>query len=283
MSFIPLSVLIPVKNEILNLGSCLDPLKNWANEIIVVDSQSTDGTIKLAVSYGAEVIQFYYEGGWPKKRQWVLDNHTFKNDWVLLLDADEILTPESKTEIEKAILQKDYDGFYLWFRLEFLGRVLTKSDPGLRKLSLFRAGKGKFEKRFEAQDSSMACIEQHEHIVVDGKVGTIKSPITHKNLNSLSRFIIKHDEGSNYECRVHTEGLKTDIIEKFWGKKEERRRYLKKKLIRNPISPIFLFIYLYFFKGGFLEGRPGFYYIVYQCMYWYFVSSKIYEIELMKK
>ncbi len=283
MQGIQLSILIPTKDEILNLGTCLDQLKDWANEIVVIDSQSTDGTIELAKSYGAEVVQFFYQGGWPKKRQWALDNYPFKNKWILLLDADEILTPASKNEIGKAISQSDFDGFYLWFKLEFLGRTLTKSDPGLRKLSLFRLGKGKFEMRFEAQDNSMSHVEIHEHVVVDGKVGTIKSPITHKNINCLSRFIIKHDEYSNYESHVHTEGRITEIAEKFWGSKEERRRYVKRKLIRNPIFPILVFIYLYIFRGGFLEGRPGFYYIIYQCIYLYFVGSKIYELELNKK
>lgn len=279
MSNLQLSILIPTKNEELNIGACLDQLKDWVNEIVVIDSQSTDNTINIAKSYGAEVIQFYYKGGWPKKRQWALDNYKFRNKWILLLDADEILTKESKKEIENAIVQNIYDGYYLWFRLEFLGRVLKRSDPGLRKLSLFKLGIGKFEKRLEDQNITMACIEQHEHVIVNGNVGTIKSFINHRNVNNLSRFIIKHDEGSNYESRVHIEGGTTDLVERFWGSKEERRRYIKKRLIRNPFAPFAFFLYLYVFKLGFLEGYPGFYYIIYQCIYLYFVSSKIYEIE----
>jgi glycosyltransferase involved in cell wall biosynthesis len=277
-----ITIIIPTRNEEKNLPECLEPIYQWAQKIIVVDSKSTDKTNEIAQKYGAEVILFDYKGGWPKKRQFILDTYSFKTSWVFLLDADEILTPDSKNEIEKAINSLEYDGYYLFFRMEFLGRMLIHSDPGLRKLCLFKTGKGQFEKRFEAQNMSMGDMEVHEHVIVNGKVGNLHKPILHRNVNNLSRFIIKHDEYSNYECKVHTEGLKTNIKERFWGKKEERRRYLKKKLIRNPLSPIFFFFYLYVFKGGFLEGKPGFYYVLYQCIYLYFVGSKIYEIEHTK-
>jgi glycosyltransferase involved in cell wall biosynthesis len=282
MPKVDITVIVPTKNEEKNLANCLEPLQGWANKIIVVDSISKDKTADIAQNFGAEVIPFDYKGGWPKKRQFVLDTFTFTTSWILLLDADEILTPDSKKEIEIAINNTEFDGYYLLFRMEFLGRMLVRSDPGLRKLSLFRTGKGGYEKRFEAQDNSMGDMEVHEHVIVNGKVGTLEKPILHRNVNDLSRFIIKHDEYSNYECRVHTEGAETDIKERFWGTKEERRRYLKKKLIRNPLAPIAYFFYLYFLKGGFWEGMAGFYYVLYQCIYLYFVSSKIYEIEHLK-
>lgn len=274
-----ITVIVPVKNEEKNLAFCLEPLAGWAAHIVVADSGSTDATGSIAQQYGAEVVQFQYKGGWPKKRQYVLDTYPFQTEWILLLDADEILTAESKRQIEQAIQSNDYQGYYLWFRMEFMGRVLLRSDPGLRKLSLFKTGAGSFEKRYGDQDISMGDMEVHEHVVVQGKVGELMAPITHRNYNNLSRFIIKHDEYSNYECRVHIAAEKTAISEKFWGTKEQRRRYLKKKLIRNPVAPFLYFLYLYFFKLGFLEGYPGFYYALYQCIYLYFVNAKIYELE----
>ena len=283
MAKVDITVIVPTKNEEQNLASCLEPIHDWAEKIIVVDSNSTDKTAAIAESYNAEVILFDYKGGWPKKRQYVLDTYAFSTSWVLLLDSDEILTAEPKQEIENAIAKNDMDGYYLFFSMEFLGRMLKRSDPGMRKLSLFRAGKGKYEMRFDAQNSSMGDMEVHEHVIVDGKVGQLDKPILHRNLNDFSRFIIKHDEYSNYESKVHTTGMDTEIKMRFWGTKEERRRYLKKKLIRNPLAPVGYFFYLYVLKGGFLEGRPGFYYILYQCIYLYFVSSKIYEIEIAKK
>jgi len=283
MAKVDITVIVPTKNETKNLACCLEPIYEWAAKVIVVDSNSTDNTAEIAESYNAEVILFNYQGGWPKKRQYVLDNYHFSTAWILLLDSDEILTPVSKRAIENAIAKSDMDGYYLSFNMEFLGRMLRRADPGLRKLSLFRTGKGKYEKRLDAQNSSMGDMEVHEHVIVDGKVGELTEPILHRNLNDLSRFIIKHDEYSNYESRVHTSGAATEIKARFMGTKEERRRFLKKVLIRNPLAPVAFFFYLYLLKGGFLEGRPGFYYVLYQCMYLYFVSSKIYEIETAKK
>jgi len=279
---IDLTIIIPTRNEEKNLPFCLEPLHKWAKKIIVIDSNSVDKTSSIAKKFDAEVIEFNYQGGWPKKRQYVLDNFDFQTEWILLLDADEILTDKSKIAIEEAITSSIYDGYYVWLKMEFFGKMLIHSDPGLRKLSLFKAGKGNFEKRFTSQDNTMGDMEVHEHVVVSGKVGEIKTPILHRNFNSMSRFIIKHDEYSNYECKVHTQGSETNIKAKFFGSTEERRRYIKKKLIRNPIAPIVYFLYLYILRGGFREGYPGFYYILYQCIYLYFVNSKIYELERSK-
>ena len=99
MNRVPVSVLIATRNEAENIDRCLAALHDWADEIVVVDSQSEDGTIDIAQSFGATVIQFFYEGGWPKKRQWALNTYNFRNAWILLLDADEILQPAIKKEI----------------------------------------------------------------------------------------------------------------------------------------------------------------------------------------
>ena len=187
---VDITVIIPTKNEERNLAFCLEPLKGWARKIVVVDSNSTDHTHSIAGRYNADVILFDYQGGWPKKRQFVLDTYAFETGWILLLDADEILTAESKAEIAAAIQKSDCDGYYLWFGLEFLGRVLKRSDPGLRKLCLFRTGKGNFEKRYGNQDNSMGDMEVHglgsNHVLrfVDFAIHEIK-------INTLVKHIIK--------------------------------------------------------------------------------------------
>ena len=277
---VDITILIPTKNEELNLESCLRPLIGWAEKVLIVDSGSTDKTIDIAAQYGIEVIQFNYLGGWPKKRQSILENYSFQTEWILLLDSDEILTSSIKTEISEKITNKDVDGYYLFFKIEFLGRMLNYAAPPLRKLSLFRKGRGNFERRLTDQDASMGDMEVHEHVYVEGVVREIKSPVLHRNSNSISRFIIKHDEYSNYESRVHLFGEETSIkIKYFGGTKEEKRRFLKAKLIRFNFSPLLLFIYNYFLRFGFLDGRQGFYFVLYQSIYLYFVNSKMFEIE----
>ena len=227
--------------------NCLKEVIDWAEKVLIVDSNSTDCTRSIATEYGAEIIDFNYNGGWPKKRQFVIDNYKFKTEWILLLDADEVLTDKIKKAIFSATLNDNFDGYYLWFKMFFLGRFLRFSDPGMRKLSLFRVGKGSYEMRYENQDISMGDMEVHEHVVVQGTVGTIKEPIMHLNYNSLSRFIFKHDQYSNYEAKVHIEGTDKELPSKFFGSFEQRRRFLKKMFIENPLSPLFYFIYLYWF------------------------------------
>jgi len=280
MSKISLTVIVPTKNEEKNLATCLMPLVGWASKIIVVDSLSTDLTKAIAMEHGVEVINFNYKGGWPKKRQHVLDTYDFKTDWILLLDCDEILTEMVKNEIAAACNQKNFDGYYLYLEMFFLGKMLKYACPPVRKLSLFRTGLGKFEKRYEEQNQSMGDMEVHEHVLVNGKVGELKNPVMHINFNSLSRFIIKHNEYSNYECKVINYGTADELRPNLFGSREQRRRYFKLKLVRNSLSPVLYFFYLYIFKLGFLDRKPGFLYIIYQCIYIYFINSKIYEDDL---
>jgi len=99
---VPVSVIVPIKNEAANLPRCLASVK-WADEILVVDSASTDGSIAIAQQHGAKVVQFEFNGTWPKKKNWALENLQFRNEWVFVLDADEALPPEAETEFAQAI------------------------------------------------------------------------------------------------------------------------------------------------------------------------------------
>ena len=138
---LPVSVIIPVRNEARNLPRCLASLGD-VGEVYLVDSQSTDETVRIAQSYGASVVQFHYRGGWPKKRQWAMDTLPLAYDWVLLLDADEVLTPELSAEIQHAIRDPHFDGYYIALEMHFLGRRLRHSGASFWKLSLISQGPG---------------------------------------------------------------------------------------------------------------------------------------------
>jgi Glycosyltransferases involved in cell wall biogenesis len=106
----PLSVLIPVKNEAANVRDCISGV-SFAEEIVVVDSASTDGTQAIAEGAGARVVQFVWNGKLPRKKNWALENIPWQNEWVLIVDADERITPELEREIRQAIRRTDVDGF----------------------------------------------------------------------------------------------------------------------------------------------------------------------------
>ena len=280
---LPVSVLIPVRNEARNLPRCLEALRD-VGEVFVLDSQSTDNTVEIARSYGAEVVQFHYPGGWPKKRQWAMDTLPLAYDWILLLDADEVLTPELTAEIGQAIRSESVNGYRICLQMYFLGRTLRHCDANFWKLSLLRRGKGRYECRLKDQDASMADMEVHEHVVVDGAVGELKHSLIHHNVESLSRYIQKHDEYSNWESRVLAQGdAASGALPPAWfGSQAQRRRWLKLRLFGIPGSPVLLFLYRYLFRFGFLDGVPGLIYCGFQAVQMFHTKAKIYELKLQR-
>ena len=278
---LPLTVIIPVRNEAHNLPRCLESLKS-VGEVYVIDSQSTDDTGVVARSCGAKVVQFHYAGGWPKKRQWAMDTLPLAFDWILLLDADEVLTPDLADEITKAILDPNIDGYYIALQIHFLGRRLRHSGASFWKLSLFRKGLGRFECRLQDQDASMADMEVHEHVVVNGTTRKLSYPLIHHNIESLSRYIQKHNEYSNWEARVWCDGSRDkndeDIKPSLWGTQAQRRRWLRRRFLWMPGSPLAFFLYKYVWSLGFLDGVPGLIYCAMQGIQFFHIKAKIYEL-----
>ncbi len=277
---LPVSVIVATRNEEKNLPRCLEALRE-VGEVFVIDSGSTDATPEIARSFGAKVVQFHYQGGWPKKRQWAMENLPLAFDWILLVDADEALTPQLAAEIRRSVLNEKVNGYYVSLRMHFLGRVLRHGDATFWKLALFRRGKGRYECRFRDQDSSMADMEVHEHVVVDGPSAHLEHPLIHHNVESLSRYIQKHDEYSNWEARVLLQGEtnNSELPPAFFGTQAQRRRWLKKKLYAVPGSPVLLFFYRYILRGGFIDGVPGLIYCGFQAVQMFHTKAKIYELK----
>lgn len=279
---LPITVIIPARNEARNLPRCLESLRG-VGEIYVVDSQSSDATVAIAESHDAKVVQFHYRGGWPKKRQWAMDSLPLAYDWVLLLDADEALTPALAEEIREAIRDPEVNGYYLALQMHFLGRPLRHCGAQFYKLSLFRAGKGRFECRLKDQDSSMADMEVHEHVVVEGATATLRNAVSHHNIESLSRYIQKHNEYSNWEAQLWMQGSASDELPpSLFGNQAQRRRWLRQKFFGLPGSSLMFFIYKYAFRLGFMDGVPGLIYCALQGIQFFHIKAKIYELNLAK-
>jgi hypothetical protein len=156
--------------------------------------------------------------------------------------------------------------------------MLRHGDTALWKLYLFRRGKGRFEKRLERQDASMADIEIHEHVAVDGAVGRLTNPVRHENWNSLDRYIAKHNEYSNWEAHVFLHGTDGELRPSLWGNQAQRRRWLKRKAMMLPGTPLWRFLYIYFGRLGFLDGRAGFTYALFKFVQTFHVKAKIMEL-----
>lgn len=282
-SKIPVSVLIPAKNEQANLPACLTSVQR-ADEVFVVDSQSSDRTVEVAKNYGANVVQFQFNGRWPKKKNWSLDNLPFRNEWVLIVDCDERITPELWEEIAQVIKNNEHDGYYLNRRVYFLGTWIRHGgkypDWNLR---LFKHKVGRYENLCTEDIPNTGDNEVHEHVILPTKAGYLKNDMIHEDFRDLYHWIERHNRYSNWEARVYYNILtgKDDngtIGANFFGDAVQRKRFFKKLWVRLPFKPFFRFILFYVIQRGFLDGKAGYIYGRLLSQYEYQIGVKLYEL-----
>lgn len=283
---IPLSVIIPVKNEERNLAACLASVA-FADEVWVVDSHSTDRTGEIAREHGAQLVQFDYGGGFPKKKNWALANLPFKHEWILLLDADERVTPELEEEIEAILAQPgEIDGYYVNRKLIFLGRWIKHCGwyPSWN-MRFFKHRKGRYEKLEAEEVENAGDVEVHEHVVLDGQAGYLKHDLLHEDFKSVFHFIERHNRYSNWDAKVYYNfahgigGGDSQIGASLFGSPLERKRYIKRLWARMPFRPLLRFIWMYVVKRGFLDGRPGLIFCTLMTMHEAVIGAKLYEQE----
>ncbi|GAB5559638.1 MAG: hypothetical protein SynsKO_12850 [Synoicihabitans sp.] len=253
---VPVSFLIPVRNEASNLPRCLASIR-WADEVVVVDSHSTDDTGKIANRHGATLLQFDFNGTWPKKKNWALENVPFRNEWVFILDADEVLPAGTDEEVARIVQDPSHpiDGYWINRRFQFMGKWLKHAYYPNWNLRLFRHRLGRYE---QITDSATASgdNEVHEHIIVRGETGRLQAEMDHYAFPDISTFIEKHNRYSNWEARVALDA--STGSEALQNASAGQRRKLK-QLARNlPFRPLLRFCYVYFWQRGFLDGKEGF-------------------------
>jgi glycosyltransferase involved in cell wall biosynthesis len=269
---IPITVVIPVRNEERNLPRCLQELDAFA-EVVVVDSSSTDRTRQIAEGAGAKVINFAWQGGFPKKRSWVLLTYRFSTDWVLFLDADEQLTEASVQEMRSGIADRRYVGFWLNYTNHFLGCVLRFGVPQ-RKLALMRVGAGLFERIDDANWSDLD-MEVHEHPVLEGAVGEIRAPIDHADFRGLHHFVARHNAYSTWEANRYAQMMSNPAACQHFSK----RQRMKYRFMTQWWFPFAYFLFTYIVRGGFLDGRAGFVYAAFKADYFLQIQEKIAELK----
>ncbi|PYL02607.1 MAG: glycosyltransferase [Verrucomicrobia bacterium] len=256
---VPVSIIIPIKNEAANLPRCLDCVK-WADEIFVVDSHSTDGSIEIAQQHEAKVVQFEFNGTWPKKKNWALEHLPFRNEWAFILDADEVLPPGAEVEFGKAIAEAgDVVGYWINRRFMFMGQWLRHAYYPNWNLRLFRHARGRYEKLTDAPTDS-GDNEVHEHVLINGRTAKLQVEIDHYAFPSIDVFIEKHNRYSNWEARVAVDALHNLNSGEISSPSVRRRRKLKRLSRRMPFRPLLRFLYVYIWQKGFLDGVEGYYF-----------------------
>ena len=283
---VPLSVLIPTKNEEKNICKCLESV-SWADEIYMVDSCSTDRTVEIAQSMGVKVVNFVWDGLGPRKLNWSLKNIAFCHEWLLVVDADEEPSAALREEIATRVIpgKEPYAAYLIPYHYYFLGKLLKHGDP-LRKLVLFKPGLAYYERR-EVPGMDAYDLEMHCHPIVNGKIGHLNSPMVHRDFDNLHHHFARHNVYSDWEALLRTRyrhrNFEREIRPRFFGSAVERRRFLKRFFLSLPGKPGVYFFYSYVLRGGFLDGRPGFIYNVLKAFYWYQISIKKYEIGLRER
>ncbi|HVF70548.1 MAG TPA: glycosyltransferase family 2 protein [Chthoniobacterales bacterium] len=274
---VPVSVLIPIKNEAANLRRCLDSVA-WADEVFVVDSQSTDGSIAIAEERGASVVQFQFNGTWPKKKNWALENLPFRNEWVFILDADEVLPSETGSEVARAIADPGATaGYWINRRFMFMNKWLRHSYYPNWNLRLFRHALGRYEK-LTGSDTRSGDNEVHEHVIVNGPTGRLRCEMDHYAFPTVEVFIEKHNRYSNWEARVSADRQLSGSAAQISIGDVGRRRRLKLLSQRLPFRPLLRFLYIYVWQKGFLDGREGYYFARLHALYEFLSVAKTYEL-----
>ncbi len=273
-----ISVLILTYNEEKHIKRCIKSLLPLTNRIFVVDSYSTDNTVEIAESLGAKIYQNKWKN-YASQFQWGLDNCPINTEWVMRMDADEYLLPSLAKEIKEKLdfLPEDINGIYIKRRVKFLGKWIRYGGYyPIWLLRIWKYKEGKIEERW-----------MDEHIKLENpKTVKFENDIVDENLNNLTAWTNKHN---NYATReavdllnyIYNFKIYDEIEPDIFGTQEQRKRWFKIKYAKMPlfVRPFIYFMYRYFFKLGFLDGKEGLiWHFLQGGWYRFLVDAKIYEI-----
>ena len=197
---IPVSVVVMTKNEAKNIGDCLARLADFS-EVFVVDSGSDDGTVDIALAHGAHPVSFTWDGRYPKKKQWCLENLPFSHSYVLYVDADERMRPDLAREIRRAVDRSEHAGWFIGLDYVWLGRVLRHGTT-MYKLALFDRRRARFVEWNDLDASRMWEVEGHYQPVIDGPTTTLKCRLLHDDHDRLYDWFERHNRYSDWEAVV---------------------------------------------------------------------------------
>lgn len=276
----PISVLIPARNERGNIEACIASAA-FADEIVVVDSTSSDGTAEIARQLGATVVDFRWNGILPKKKNWALATHPWRHEWVFILDADERITPELAQEIRQVLAAPAADGYYVNRRFWFLDGWLRHCGyyPSWN-LRLFRHALGRYEQFEGAADTSSGDNEVHEHVELRGRTAHLRGEMEHFAFPSLEVWVEKHNRYSNWEAHLLASrtGARESGDAAALTPALARKRQLKQFARRLPFRPLARFLYHYVLRAGFLDGYRGFIFCRLMAFYEFLSAAKAHEL-----
>lgn len=257
---IPVSTIITTRNEAANIELTLRAIHGFVGEVFVIDSDSDDGTVEIARRYADQIVNLPYEHGSiiPWIFQWGLDNLPIRNEWVLILEADQVLEEGLKRELETLFSRPSIapNGFYVRRKQIFRGRWIRHGGYGNKYLlKLFRKGFGELDRN-----------EQDTRVYVKGETGKLHGFLIEENhkeeaiLFYLSKHLRYADAFARDEFERRRAAVRWKLTPQFLGSPDERTLWLKSVYYRMPlhVRPWLYFLYRYFLRLGFLDGKEGF-------------------------
>lgn len=278
-----ISVIVLTYNEEHNIRYCLESVKDLAGEIFIVDSYSTDKTVEIAKQYTDKIYQHPFENQ-AQQLNWALDNLPLETIWIMRIDADERLTPELCDELREKLskMPEETTGLYMRRRVYFMGRWIKHGAYyPTWLLRIFRRGKAKCEQK---------SVDEHM-MISEGTTQELDNDIIDENHKGLYFWVDKHNTIATKEMVeiINLKNRKEDqnIKPYLFGDSVQRKRWLKENLyLKLPlfVRPFLYFIYRYFFRLGFLDGREGLIFHFLQGFWYRFlVDVKIYEYKKFNK
>jgi glycosyltransferase involved in cell wall biosynthesis len=268
------SILILTKNEEANIAACLESV-SWCDDVVVLDSHSTDRTRDIAAARGARVFEREFDD-FGAQRNFALDHLDFRHPWVFHLDADERFNEALRQECEGVIAKDEHSAYCVPNRIIFLGRWIKHSSQyPYHQVRLVKRGEARFTKSGHGQK---------EGATLRG-AGYLQTPYDHLNFSKgVGDWVERHNRYSTEEAAEASalcEGP-VPLGDVFAGDSLARKRALKRLHARLPARWFFKFLYLYVWKGGFLDGYPGFAYCTLNGFYDFLITVKIKERKSLK-
>lgn len=270
---LPLTAIVISKDEQAAIARCIKAV-SFVDQVIVVDSSSTDRTVEIARSLNAEVLNFTWNGAYPKKKQWGIEHASVRHDWVLTLDADEIVTPSLAEELRdlfKRGAPSEHAAFDIQLDYTFAGRTLRHGHR-VRKRSLLNRTLSRFPEIKDLNAPGITEVEGHYQPKVAGSVGLLSQRILHDDPDPVASWIARHNRYSDWEAYLRTHPQARETV-------RDSRSRQGQVFERVPFKPFTFFVYSFVFRGGFLDGRAGFDYAYALAFYYWMISAKVREIE----
>jgi glycosyltransferase involved in cell wall biosynthesis len=272
MSILNISAIVLTKDEEEGLANTLQKLEAF-RDLIVVDSGSEDDTVAIARAHGARVVDFKWEGNYPKKKQWSLEHAGASNQWVLLLDADEYPSPALLKELarlDSEINDSPNGAFDIHLLYRFAGRYLRHGHV-VTKRSLLHTQRARFPEVNDLGAPGIREVEGHYQPETRAPIGRLSYRIVHDDRDPVSSWFARHNRYSDWEAHLRMNSkLRAEIASK---------RTLKGRIFDSvPGKPIAFFVYAYVLRGGFLDGRAGFDYATALAAYYWQIGVKYREL-----